>query len=293
MTAGIVCSQYRRYWLREYRRYYDLWMTKDSRRLPLADWQLEDSDRLKEIFQSKRAALKLTQEKLAEGLGDGVTQGAISHFMNRRTALSLKAVAVFAKMLDVKIEDISPTLARQIGELGLAAPAEPKHSSGTHSRTAANTPFPVGGDTEAADDKYAHIPQYSAKAAAGLGHENPHVETLATLAFKLDWLRTKGVKAENLLVIYAEGESMWPTINDHDVLLVDKSKIDPADGHVFVLSSTDKGAIVKRLVQSPLGGWIIRSDNEDKTEYADLLLSRSDVNEHRIIGRVIWRGGDL
>ena len=73
----------------------------------------------------------------------------------------------------------------------------------------------------------------------------------------------------------------------------DKSKIEPADGHVFVLSSTDKGAIVKRLVQSPLGGWIIRSDNEDKEEYGDLLLSRSDVNEHRIIGRVIWRGGDL
>ncbi|MBD1554679.1 LexA family transcriptional regulator [Pseudomonas typographi] len=268
-------------------------MTKDSRRLPLADWQLDDSDRLKEIFQKKRSALKLTQEKLADGLGDGVTQGAVSHFMNRRTALSLKAVAVFAKMLEVKIEEISPTLARQIEEMGLSTPAETKHSSGAHSGTAANTPFPVGGDTEAADDKYAHIPQYSAKAAAGLGHDNPHVESISTLAFKRDWLRTKGAKAENLLVIYAEGESMWPTINDHDVLLVDQSKIEPADGHVFVLSSTDKGTIVKRLVQSPLGGWIIRSDNEDKEEYGDLLLKRSDVNEHRIIGRVIWRGGDL
>ena len=268
-------------------------MNKDSRRLPLADWQLEDSDRLKVIFQKKRTALKLTQEKLAEGLGDGVTQGAISHFMNRRTALSLKAVAVFAKMLDVKIDEISPTLAKQIGAMGLASPAEIKSPAEGYSAEAANTPFPGGGDAEAIEDKYAHIPQYSAKAAAGIGHENPHVETVATLAFKREWLRVKGVKAESLMVIYAEGDSMWPTINDHDVLLVDHSKIEPINGDVFVLSSADRGAIVKRLVQSPLGGWIIRSDNEDKDEYGDLLLSRSDLNEHRIIGRVIWRGGDL
>jgi len=269
-------------------------MTKDPRKLPLAAWQLEDSDRLKAVFMRKRGQLKLTQEKLAEGLGDGVTQGAVSHFMNRRTALSLKAAVVFAKMLDVPVVEISPTLAKEMESMGISIQSnEPIASSMDHGLPAANSPFPAGGDTEAAEDKYAHIPQLTAKAAAGVGAENPHVESNTTLAFKRDWLRAKGAKAENLLVIYAEGESMWPTINDHDVLLVDKSKIEPADGHVFVLSSTDKGAIVKRLVQSPLGGWIIRSDNEDKAEYGDLLLSRSDVNEHRIIGRVIWRGGDL
>lgn len=268
-------------------------MTKDSRRLPLADWQLEDSDRLKAIFQKKRATLNLTQEKLAEGLGDGVTQGAISHFMNRRTALSLKAVALFAKMLDVKIEDISPTLARQIGDMGLTAPSEASPATGNHSKVAANSPFPVGGDAEAVEDKYAHVPQYSAKAAAGIGHENPHVESLATLAFKRDWLRTKGVKAETLIVIYADGDSMWPTINDHDVLLLDTSKTEPVDGQVFVLTSADKGSIVKRLVKTPLGGWILRSDNDDCDDYADIVLARSELNEHRIIGKVIWRGGDL
>ncbi|WP_282346407.1 LexA family transcriptional regulator [Pseudomonas sp. PS01301] len=268
-------------------------MKKDSRRLPLADWQLDDSDRLKEIFQKKRAGLKLTQEKLAEGLGDGVTQGAISHFMNRRTALSMKAVAVFAKMLDVSIREISPTLARQFEELGLSDPSDREAEPARENRGAVNTPFPAGDDTEAAEHKYAHIPQYTAKAAAGMGYENLHVESFATLAFKRDWLKAKGAKPESLMIIYADGESMWPTIDDHDVLLVDTSKTEPVDGQVFVLASNDKGAIVKRLVQSPLGSWIIRSDNEDKTEHGDLVLTRSDVNEHRIIGRVIWRGGDL
>jgi len=269
-------------------------MTKDSRRLPLADWQLEDSDRLKKIFQEKRSALKLTQEKLAEGLGDGVTQGAISHFMNRRTALSLKAATVFANLLEVNVSEISPTLAHQLK--GMASSLAPSDSTGQAGlqAPAANTPFPAGSEVdESVDDRYAFIPQYSAKAAAGIGHENPHVESLATLAFKREWLKIKGVNPKHLIVIYADGDSMYPTINDHDVLLLDTSKTEPVDGQVFVLTSADKGAIVKRLIQTPLGGWIIRSDNDDCDDYADVMLSRSEVNEHRIIGKVIWRGGDL
>jgi len=85
---------------------------------------------------------------------------------------------------------------------------------------------------------------------------------------------------------------MEPTINSGDVLLVDLSKIDPVDHQVFVLAGAD-GVIVKRLISTPFGRWIIRSDNEDKDEYPDRNLSREDNNEHRIIGQVIWRGGDL
>ncbi|GFM73766.1 transcriptional regulator [Pseudomonas cichorii] len=268
-------------------------MKKDSRRLPLSDWQLEDSDRLKAIFQEKRGPLKLTQEKLAEALGDGVTQGAISHFMNRRTALSLKAVATFAKVLDVRVADISPTLSRQLANLALLSEdgqAKPLPGADT---PAANTPLPAGGEPAIdLDDHYAFIPQLTAKAAAGLGYENAHVENRSTLAFKREWLRYRGANEKHLVVIYADGESMWPTINSGDVLLVDKSKVDPLHQQVFVLGNTE-GIIVKRLVQGPIGNWIIRSDNEDKEEYPDLALLRRDEDEHRIIGQVIWRGGDL
>ncbi|MBN0287692.1 S24 family peptidase, partial [Pseudomonas aeruginosa] len=92
-------------------------------------------------------------------------------------------------------------------------------------------------------------------------------------------------------VIYADGESMEPTINDCDVLLVNLSKIEPEDHQVFVLAGSD-GAIVKRLVSSTFGRWIIRSDNEDKAEFPDRNLSPEDNDEHRIIGKPIWRGGD-
>ncbi|HGF1373746.1 S24 family peptidase [Pseudomonas aeruginosa] len=94
------------------------------------------------------------------------------------------------------------------------------------------------------------------------------------------------------VIVKADGESMEPTINDGDVLLVDLSKIEPEDQQVFVLAGSE-GAIVKRLVSSTFGRWIIRSDNEDKAEFPDRNLSREDNDEHRIIGKVIWRGGDL
>lgn len=270
-------------------------MTKNSRRLPLADWQLEDSDRLKEIFQKKRGALKLTQEKIASELGEGVTQGAVSHFMNRRTALSLKAAAVFARMLEVPVAEFSPTLAEQLEQLSssLSPSRDVPSKKIDESKIAANTPFPGGDEAESGlDDRYAFIPQYDAKAAAGLGSENPHVERRSTLAFKREWLKVKGVNPKHLIVIYADGESMWPTINDRDVLLIDRSKVEPADGQIFVLAHGEK-TIVKRLVQSPIGSWFLRSDNEDKDDHPDRSFLRSDANEHRIIGKVIWRGGDL
>lgn len=272
-------------------------MTKNSRKLPLADWQVEDSRRLKALYQEKRASLRLTQDKIAAELGEGVTQGAVSHFMNGRTALSLKAAVVFSKMLQVPVSKFSLRLAQELDAMqvqpaGISGP-ERSGSDESDDPNADNSPLPRGSEADQAlDGRYAYVPQYDAKAAAGLGTENPHVEIHSTLAFKKSWLRSKGAKPEHLIVIYADGQSMQPTINDKDVLLVDRSKIDPVDRQVFVLAGSD-GAIVKRLVQAPLGSWVLRSDNEDKNDYPDRYFLRSDGNEHRIIGQVIWRGGDL
>ncbi|MNO33990.1 putative HTH-type transcriptional regulator [compost metagenome] len=277
-------------------------MTKNSRKVPLADWQVEDSQRLKALYNAKRAELGLTQDRIAAELGEGVTQGAVSHFMNGRTALSLRAAAVFAKALQVPVSAFSPRLARELdlmravpvvgGAIGAAIGAMAAPIGQMYNQATVETPLPEGSDEGALDGRYAYIPQYDAKAAAGLGSENPHVEIRSTLAFKREWLKMKGAKADQLIVIYAEGESMWPTISDRDVLLVDRSRIDPVDGQVFVLAGAD-GAIVKRLAKGPLGQWLLRSDNEDKVQYPDRYHLHVNGNEHRIIGKVIWRGGDL
>ena len=74
------------------------------------------------------------------------------------------------------------------------------------------------------------------------------------------------------------------------MLLIDESKVEPKDGQIFAMQSESKGTIVKRLVKSDFDGWIIRSDNP---LYRDETLRDGEINEVRIIGRVVWRGGML
>lgn len=145
-----------------------------------------------------------------------------------------------------------------------------------------------------ADDKnYTGVLQLTARGSTGDGEDNSHVEIRGVMAFKSEWLRENNLNQRHLDVIYANGHSMEPTINDGDVLLIDESKIEPKDGQIFALQSESKGTIVKRLVRSDFDGWIIRSDNPDKARYGDETLRDGEINEVRIIGRVVWRGGML
>lgn len=145
-----------------------------------------------------------------------------------------------------------------------------------------------------ADDKsYTGVLQLTARGSTGNGEDNSHVEIRGVMAFKSEWLRANHLNQRHLDVIYANGHSMEPTINDGDVLLIDESKIEPKDGQIFAMQSASKGTIVKRLVKSDFDGWIIRSDNPDKARYGDETLRDGEINEIRIIGRVVWRGGML
>lgn len=215
----------------------------------------------------------------------GVTPKATSKWMNGESMPGGAKMLAIATALKVRVEWL---------EYGRGEMREGEPSAKTETASADILPFASSeSDGVVSDEKYAFIPQYTAMASAGVGHENPHIELRGTLAFKREWLRIKGVNPKSLKVIYADGDSMWPTINDHDVLLVDESRVDPVDGQIFVMFSQTKGTIVKRLIESDIDGWIIRSDNPDKINHGDQVLPDGEIHEHRILGRVIWRGGDL
>jgi len=271
-------------------------------RTPLSEEQLADAKRLSDIYKARARESKargdnpaLTQTEVGEQCGWNSPQSTVSQYMNGKVALNLEALLKLASVLGFEPADVSPSLA---GKLLVIPPThynglEPGQPLAVSDQLEVYTVSPVVPEDAPVvelDDRYAYIPQYTAMAAAGDGHDNPHVEVRSTLAFKKEWLRIKGVKAENLQVIYANGDSMMPTINDHDVLLVDSSRVEPADGGVFVVESATDGTLVKRLVKGAMSSWTLRSDN---AEYPDRFYLRSESNEHRIVGRVIWRGGDL
>lgn len=140
---------------------------------------------------------------------------------------------------------------------------------------------------------YALIPQYHVSGECGSGYLNGHEEVKGGLAFKRDWLARMSLKADSLSVIYARGQSMAPTINEGEVLLVDHKQQEPRDGQVFAIERESE-LLIKRLVRHPAGGWICRSDNPDKIRYADWEpVSAEQLGLLRIVGRVVWRGGAM
>jgi phage repressor protein C with HTH and peptisase S24 domain len=139
------------------------------------------------------------------------------------------------------------------------------------------------------EDEYALIPQYSTRASCGNGFLNDHVEVKGGLAFKREWLARFNLNEKNASVIYAHGDSMNPTIQDGDVLLLDQSPSPVRPGEVYAVMMDDE-VVVKRLIKE-FGITLLRSDNPNKTAYPN--ISVPPGHNLQVIGRVVWRGGGL
>jgi len=104
-------------------------------------------------------------------------------------------------------------------------------------------------------------------------------------AFDERWLKTlTGTPAASLSIVRVEGDSMSPTLNHGDEILVDLG--DPADrlrDGIYVLR-TDDALVVKRLAMHPMGRRVtVQSDNPAYPDWPDC-----GIEEIHVIGRVIW-----
>lgn len=134
-------------------------------------------------------------------------------------------------------------------------------------------------------DEFTTIPAYQVEASAGHGSQITDEQLAEPMAFRTEWLRREGFDPVKMAVIRAKGDSMEPTINDGDVILVRlKNGEAPRDG-LYVLR-LDGGLFVKRL-QFDLGGVRIISDNP---LYKSRDLTRAELAELDLVGRVVWAG---
>jgi hypothetical protein len=106
-------------------------------------------------------------------------------------------------------------------------------------------------------------------------------------AFDERWLKALTPTApSNLSIVRVEGDSMAPTLNAGDDILVDLG--DAADrlrDGIYVLR-IDDALVVKRLALNPLGRRVtVQSDNPAYSDWPDCRL-----DEINCIGRVIWSG---
>lgn len=132
------------------------------------------------------------------------------------------------------------------------------------------------------------IPKLSVGASAGPGAIND-AETLAgKIGFDEKWLRKQGLEPSKLSLIRVDGDSMSPTLNHGDDIMVDNSAAAAVlrDGiHVIRL---DDVLMVKRLAKGPAGRMAVLSDNHAYPDWPDV-----DGTAVSIIGRVVWAGRRL
>ena len=141
--------------------------------------------------------------------------------------------------------------------------------------------------------EFEQVPLYSAQLAAGDGASNEAPQVIDHLAFRRDWLKSIGVSPQSAVIARAHGDSMIPTLQPGDALLIDRARADPpakvrAPGDTRpaqIYALVDDGhARVKRLELASPGTLILLSDNPAHAP------EFRQVGSVSIIGRVMWWG---
>lgn len=148
------------------------------------------------------------------------------------------------------------------------------------------------GTAPAANDKFDKVPELGeVRLAAGDGFENDREHETGYLTFRRSFLRSVGADGNKARVVYAQGDSMSPVIQDGAGLLVvpdDSITLrDLAAGGIYAINYDGK-MIVKTITKNN-GRWVARSYNP---AYMDIPLEGDDVSV-RILGRVVWSGSKL
>lgn len=130
------------------------------------------------------------------------------------------------------------------------------------------------------------IPQFDTKASMGDGAENPDndliISSLTVLKSSVE-KQLKNVELKNLAFIHGIGDSMQPTFNDGDLLLIDKGHIIVDVDSIYVLEAHNR-LFIKRVSRRLDGKFEITSDNP-AVKTVDVL---NGENEVAVRGRVIW-----
>ena len=134
------------------------------------------------------------------------------------------------------------------------------------------------------------IPRYSVSASAGPGAFPGAENATAEVGFSRDFLhRISPSRPRDLSIIRVDGDSMAPTLNDGDDIMVDRSAAERrlVDG-IYVLR-VDEALLVKRITVNPVTSKLtIASDNSAYAAWHDC-----EPSEVRILGRVVWAGRNV
>jgi SOS-response transcriptional repressor LexA len=142
------------------------------------------------------------------------------------------------------------------------------------------------GGREAAADDLITVPVLDVQASAGAGAFADSERAKARMRFDPSWLRGLALNPKQLSVIQVTGDSMAPTLENGDDILVDLGERRLRNG-IYVLR-WDGALNVKRLVLERGNKVTVESDNVAYPSWRSI-----ERRELEVIGRVVWAGRRL
>lgn len=136
-------------------------------------------------------------------------------------------------------------------------------------------------------DDFVTLPRHAVAASAGGGALISDDAIVDHLAFKRTWItQALGLDPAHVAVIAAKGDSMNPTIDSGDLLLLDTRHAQARNEGIYVIR-LGEALLVKRLRIKLTGVVEVMSDNP---RYQTEVLSGAALDQLMVVGRVVWHG---
>lgn len=152
-------------------------------------------------------------------------------------------------------------------------------------------------------ERYSLIPLLESRVSGGPEGEVLYEEIADYLPFKRDWIERLAGRAEErqqaLLLVRVRGDSMSPTINQGEIVLIDTyegERLRILDGRIYLVILPDGSATLKRLVLKEKDGrlkLLCLSDNTPDYRPFEFDLDPGKTLKHYILGRVRWCGKEF
>ncbi len=146
--------------------------------------------------------------------------------------------------------------------------------------------FPAEKMESAPTEGFSFIPRYDVECSAGGGAFDRQECVMESLPFKTEWLKRMGVAPEHAALVTVMGDSMHPTLDSGNIMLLDLSDEKLRDGKIYALQ-VDGGLLIKRVQLRHNGAVTLKSDNPQYESYG---LSAEEAKELRVVGRLVWAG---
>lgn len=129
------------------------------------------------------------------------------------------------------------------------------------------------------------VEKVKARPRAGSGGLETDSEHDGYYSFHGSFIARKRGAPDSMKIFEVAGDSMSPTLDNGDLIMVNLQETDIRTGYIYLLRMEDE-LMVKRLENRPGGVLLLRSDNPD---YEDIRINKYDEAINiGIFGRMVW-----